>query len=140
MAKDIVSQSMKVTMIVGAFLFALISQKMAYTIAWGFFLGVSFSVLNFYLLFFLVQNIFAPVNTIKPIWKKVPLISAFLKIPVLYGLIGFLLSQFNLSPFSFMIGFSFPFLVLLLKVMGQALYGDANWKIDGKRTGIIRAT
>ena len=137
MAKDIVSQSMKMTIIIGALFFSLLAQKATSPVAWGFLFGVFFSVLNFYLLLFLFQNIFTPVNTIKPIWKRAALISAFLKIPVLYGLIIFLLSQFHLSPFSLMIGFSFPFLVLLLKAIGQALEGDA-WKRYGKRTGIIR--
>ena len=157
--KESVAQSIQTTMIVGGFFFALLSQKMPYNVAWGFFVGVAFSVVNFYLLSLLFKKVAAATPTplrgasgplplvsveTRPtsLWKNptspvlVVLTCAFLKLPVFYGLIWFLLSRFNLSAYAFMVGFSLPFLVLLLKSIGQAFplgkgpLEDALWKAN----------
>jgi len=133
MDRDIVSQSMKTTGFSVALIFSFLSLTMVYSIAWGFFFGAFFSILNFYLLSLFFKKIFTPSSAeIHPLpaWRKATLVVAFLKIPALCGLIWLLLSQLHLSTFSFMIGFSFPFLVLLLKMIGQAI-GDADLKIYG---------
>ena len=128
------AKSMKTTLLVGAFLFSLLAQQMPYRVAWGFFSGVLFSVLHFTLLSLFFEKFFSPLPR-SSISKKILLGCAFLKWPLFYGLIGFLFSL-GLSVYAFMIGFSLPFLVLLLKA-----WGGSPWNIlYGRRTGIVRTT
>ncbi len=64
---------------------------------------------------------------------------AILKFPLFLGGVALLLYLLHLPPYAFMMGFSLPLAIIVLKVVGQGLSYKTTWKInDGSRTGIIR--
>jgi hypothetical protein len=120
---NLISRSIQTSLLIGAILFVFLSQKISLPILWGGTLGVTLSTLNLFLFFRLSETLHH---------KKKSLAYAGLKFPIFYGILIFFLSQFQFSVFAFMIGFSVPFFVIVLKTFGGFTVG--------KRTAIVRST
>jgi len=120
---NLVTRSIKTSLFVAAILFVFLSQRVSLPVLWGGALGVMLSALNLYLLLRL-SGMF---------YKKRGLLYAALKLPLFYGLLIFLLFKFPLSVTAFMVGFSVPLFVIILKTLGGGL-------IFVERANVIRST
>ena len=118
------SRSIRTSLIVGAILFIFLSQRFSVRVLWGGSLGIVMSVLNLFILSRISEIIF------KPYQKKEVLFYIAFKLPIFYGLLVFLLYQFHFSLYAFMIGFSVPLFVIILKTYGGFV---------GERASIIRS-
>jgi len=126
---DFIARSVKTSLIIGAIAFVFLSQRFPLQVLWGGTLGVMLGVLNLYLLSRLSEMLHHKGQ--RALRKRGLLLYAALKFPFFYGLLVFLLYQFQFSIISFMIGFSVPLFVIILKTYGGFV---------GQRASIIRST
>jgi len=114
MHSTLVTRAIKTSLIVGVVFFAFLAQRVSLQVLWGGALGVMLSVLNLYLLSRLSGMLH----------QKRGLLYVALKFPLFYGLLLFLLFQFNFSIYAFMIGFSVPLFVIIAKTFGGLAIGE----------------
>jgi hypothetical protein len=99
---------MKTSLIIGTIFFVFLSQRVSLQVLWGGALGITLSVINLFLLSRLSEKLH----------HKKGLFYVALKFPFFYGLLIFFLYQFHFSAYAFMIGFSIPLFVIILKTFG----------------------
>jgi hypothetical protein len=121
MNNTIIARSIKTSLFIGMIGFALLSHLQPPSVVWGLLFGTLASAANLWILSRFLQTVFASAS--KPDQKKMALYYALLKFPAFYGLLIFLLYILRFSIYSFMIGFSVPLVVIVLKSVGPVLIG-----------------
>ncbi len=132
MNSKIIPQTINYSLMIGIIGFAFLSQSQPLSVAWGWFLGTLVSTLNLYLLSRLFQTFLIPLSEL-PKNKKTIFYHSLLKIPIFYGSFIFLYYMLRFSIDSFMIGFSIPLIVIVLKVIGPIFIKKRAYKERNKR-------
>ena len=114
MDSSFISRTIKTSLVVGVIFFVFLSQMASLQVLWGGALGIALSVLNLFLLSRLSEAFCMPVIH----HKKRGVFCAILKFPIFYGLLILLFYQFPISVYPFMVGFSVPLFVMMLKIVG----------------------
>ncbi len=135
MNNTIVARSIKSALIVGTTAFAFLSLYQPPKVVWGLLIGTVSSAFNLYLLSLFSQILFTPLLEKKLSGKGMGsryVVSGgltLLKFPIFYGLLVVLFYTLHFSITSFMIGFSIPLCVIVLKTVGPILFVDRGRKI-----------
>ncbi len=140
MTDTIVTRSIKTALIFGITGFGFLALSQPPNAAWGLLIGTVSSALNLYLLSLVSQSVFAPLPEWNPGRKRAIFLYVALKFPLFYLFLAVLFHYLHFSINFFMIGFSIPLGVIVLKSVGQMLVergfvdrGRKRWQVDRNR-------
>ncbi len=117
MGVELLRRVRKTSLVVGFILFWVVAVYWEVAAGVGWLLGLSWSLVNLYLIGLIVQAMLSrgPIRRL-----RIALIMV-VKVPVLYA-IGFVLFSIGWFPVaSLLVGFIWPFVVIVLKVLGRAV-------------------
>jgi len=113
---EFIYRTIKISAVLAAVGFLVVSQAFGLSVGWGFLVGAVWNCLNLWALAVLVRNAFT-----KPPKKKRILALFLLKFPVLYGGGILLVLYGGVDIIGVLVGFSLPLMVMVLKGGGRAL-------------------
>ncbi|NKE72758.1 hypothetical protein [Candidatus Manganitrophus noduliformans] len=113
MTPDFIDRTIRVSWVIGAVLFVFLAPSVPMSVTWGVSIGLFLSGLNLRILQRLFGSLFQGSS-------KAKMLSYLgMKFPLFYGLLFLVLYLFPLSLGAFFLGFVLPFIVIVLKAVGQ---------------------
>lgn len=119
MALNFIDRTIQISWVIGALLFVFLSPSSPPSVTWGSSIGVFLSGLNLWIL----RTLFG--SLLNGSSKKKTISYFCMKFPIFYGLLLLVLYFIPVSLGAFFIGFVLPFIVIILKMVGQALLGES---------------
>lgn len=118
MGLNLIDRTIQLSWVMGAVLFVFLSPYSPILVTWGVSIGVFLSGLNLWILRSLFRSVFEGSSKVKTVSYL------GMKFPLFYGLLLLVLTFIPISLGAFFIGFILPFIVIVLKTVGQASFGE----------------
>jgi len=112
-APNFIDRTIRISGVVGAVLFVFLTPYYPAAVTWGFLIGVALSGLNLWTL----QSLFGSILRGSSKAKAASYLG--IKFPLFYGLLLSVLYFISISHEAFFVGFVLPFVVIVLKTVGQ---------------------
>lgn len=117
MGLNFIDRTIQLSWVTGAVLFVFLTPYSPIPVTWGVSIGVFLSGLNLWILRTLFGSIFEGSSKVKTVSYL------GMKFPIFYGLLLLVLVFIPVSLGAFFIGFILPFIVIVLKTVGQVSFG-----------------
>lgn len=121
MGINFIDRTIRVSWIVGAILFVFLTPLSPVSITWGVGAGVFLSGMNLWILQGLFGSFF-----LSGFSKKKMIAYLGMKFPLFYGLLILVVTRTPVSFEAFSIGFILPFVVMVLKSLGQLISAERS--------------